>query len=316
MRHGAAVPQRCPRTGVKGERMLFFWSAWFAAGVILTLILAGGVLPYLWKRAYAALHPPRDRGVSGRNTEEGCSISFETAEPVSPFMCRYVLIRGRGLGQTHFVGEWTNPVAAAEYGLIAYGKNGVPCSVLHIRQFGSICRRFTEPAILPEETEYVSVVYCRTRDGFAQRSERTLHFWIRTCLFFLAAAAAAGILVGCTLRFAEAVACEAFGYTSVLPVGGAVAAVVCCMAGIPLLVGALDLFVRPHAKRALSRLADALRIGRLKERCHKISMRVRMVCRKTAFFLRARFCMLQNIPAGVGAPKPPQEDDAEGGERS
>lgn len=307
-------PRLRPHAGAKGDRMLFFWSAWFAAGLILVLVLAGTLIPYLWMRAYAALHPVRDRGVSVGSTKVSCSVAYETAEPVSPIMGRYVLTRGIGLNETNFVGEWQNPVAAAEFGLVAYGKNGVPCGVLRIREPGDSFRRFTHPVTLPEETAYVSVAYCRTRANSARCSERSLTFWIWACLLSLAAAAAAGILIGCSMRFAEAVAFEALGYTSVLPVGGAVAAVVSLMAGIPLLAGAADLYARPYLRRALAWLKS--RTDGVRGRYQLFRKRVRAGSRKTAFFLRTRFCALQNMLAGGGAPKPPREDDAaEGGEQ-
>ena len=116
------------------------------------------------------------------------------------------------------------------------------------------------------------------------------------------------------MRFAEAVAFEALGYTSVLPVGGAVAAVVSLMAGIPLLAGAADLYARPYLRRALAWLKS--RTDGVRGRYQLFRKRVRAGSRKTAFFLRTRFCALQNMLAGGGAPKPPREDDAaEGGEQ-
>lgn len=298
--------------------MLFFWGAWFVSGVILALVLAGSIIPYLWMRAYAALHPPRDRGIEKQELEDGCSVLYETAAPVSSLMCRYVLLRKNGPERTKFIGEWTQPFAAAQYRLIAYEESGAPCAVLNIREPGNAFRRFTLPAELPEETVCVSVVSCRTQSGRACRSERTLRFWLWACLFCLAASFAAGLVIGCSMRFAEAVAFEALGYTAVLPIGGAVGGVVACMAGIPLLAAAFDLFARPYAARALTWLRGWAGFGRLQQFYHKVCMRVRRMRRRAGYLLRARFCALQNMLAGGKTSEQAREDDenGRGGERT
>lgn len=279
------------------------------AGVILALILAGAVIPRLWMLAYAALHPPRDRGIAKHDLQDGISVLFETADPVSSLMRRYVITRSNGPERTKFIGEWTQPVAAAQYRLIAYGANGVPCAVLHINEPGNAYRRFTLPAVLPEETVSVSVAFCRTGKGSARRSERTPFFWLWTCLLCLAAATAAGLLLGCSMRFAEAIALEALGITERLPVGGAVGGVVACMAGIPLLAAAFDLFARPYLMRAVSALKRLIDFRRLKEFYRNIRMRVHRIWRKAEYFLRARFCALQNMLAGGKTSEQARDDD-------
>lgn len=134
---------------------------WLVGGISCVVYLVRAILMRLYYRVYAAAHPVRERGIGRFHLQNGIAVLYEPDRQVRKYIKQFQIYENRESNSKVFVGEWAGTAEEqVEYSLIAYGSRNEILGTCHVRETSGL-DRFTGETVLPEDTDYVSVVLHR-----------------------------------------------------------------------------------------------------------------------------------------------------------
>lgn len=172
---------------------MILWCGWFVAGVWLVLILSVKLLPKIFFLVFSASYQIKDRGIGIFNRNDGVAIMYEPSHKARPFINCYLLFKNDSTHCCFFVGEWTRIFSYVNYSIVAYDCRGMILEVYRISEKPN-GRRFTCEKMLPERTDYVSVILHRADDKKIF-CERKVNFTLTFASIFLFSVIFTGFLV-------------------------------------------------------------------------------------------------------------------------
>lgn len=165
---------------------MVLWILWFVIGNALVAVFSCFVLPRIYKRAFSATNPVRDRALGKYNIRGGVAILYEPALSAKKYLKKYQVYQLDKKRAKFFVGEWEKTFTEVEYSLFVFERHNALVKCIK-------AKKRDDPQILelPEETDYVSVRFHSVDGRRLLRERRTSLVSMGLYTFFFASLAAA-----------------------------------------------------------------------------------------------------------------------------